>query len=169
MKKVLFVWMLMLASICGAQSYSAPRFTATFNGPVTTSNGVNDAKTSSYVIYGSSQGDVEEEVLVRNIYAGSIDVTLDSARFYRNELAKQQTLLTDISSEGYYEGHPYAYGNYKIAANGVDYFYFVRFIIVDQHTAVFISMSFPVQNSYAKTPAGAYQLWQDFENTLNIQ
>ena len=78
----------------------------------------------SSLIYGSSQGDVEEEVTVKNIYAGSIDVTLDSARFYRNELAKQQTLLTDVSSEGYYEGHPYAYGCYKIAANGVDYLLF---------------------------------------------
>ena len=109
-------------------------------------------------------------ITVDIITDGVLAVDYTSSDFYRSTTVFEgETLSTTYLSNGMYDGHPYSYGCYLSTVEGVDYIRFTRYIIVNSKRAIFISMIMVNSPNNAKTPAGAVQVWQDFENTLVIK
>jgi len=154
-------------------TYKTNSFSVDFNGPVQTKAYRNDANTSTRTAYSSCSGDICEGVTVVAI-DHDIDVNMASAEFYRNSASDNEFQShTDVNSEGYYQGHPYAYGNYTSTINGVEYEWFERFIVVNSREVVFIYMSIPSSDyesgKVGKSGGGStYAAWQTFEYTLNL-
>ena len=172
MKKFVLAMMLFVATLGFAQStYSTQTFSADFTGPVTVSSLINDAKTSSRTFYFAQSNGITESVITVDIITdGVLAVDYTSSDFYRsNTVFEGETLSTTTLSNGMYNGHPYSYGCYLSTVEGVNYIRFTRYIIVNSKRAIFISMIMVNSPNSAKTPAGAVQVWQDFENTLVIK
>jgi hypothetical protein len=175
MKKFFAIATLALALVASAfaqTTYTAPKFSVNFTGPVTTKTFNNNANTSTRTNYAatSANGIVEEVMTVDIISDGVLPVDYSSSDFYRaNNAGTGETLTTDNLSNGLYQGHPYSYGCYLSTYEGVNYIRFTRFIIVNAKEAIFISMFLENSPNAVKTPAGAFQVWQDFENSLDIK
>lgn len=163
---VFVVVLLLVAAFAGAQNFSGSRFTATFNGPVSTTTSSN--ATNSNLQYTSRSGNVTEGVTVRTV-DHDIPVNQSSSQFYRANVVSPYILDSSKNSDGYYQGHPYSYGTFSYTENGVLYYVMERFIVVDSRTAIFIWMSMPASEDTDRTPNNANVRWQDFEYTLNIQ
>ena len=168
MKKALFALLFLVSTLGFAQgTYNNSRFSAIFNGPVTVTTVTHATNTDTN--YTSVNGNVEEQVIVR-VVDHDIPVDFSSTEFYRDrDASSDEKLMTEVNSNGYYQGHPYSYGDVLGTDNGVSYYRFERSIVVNSRTAIFIRMIRPVNESNNKTAAGAVQEWQDFENTLDIK
>jgi hypothetical protein len=174
MKKFFAIATLALALVASAfaqTTYTAPKFSVNFTGPVTTKTFNNAANTSTRTDYVATANGVTEEVMTVDIIAdGVLAVDYSSSDFYRaNNANTGETLTTDNLSNGLYQGHPFSYGSYLSTYEGVNYVRFTRFIIVNGKEAIFISMFLEDSPNAVKTPAGAFQVWQDFENSLDIK
>jgi hypothetical protein len=174
MKKFFAIATLALALVASAfaqTTYTTPKFSVNFTGPVTTKTFNNKDNTSTRTGYNATaNGVIEEVVTVDIIVDGVLAVDYSSSDFYRTVgVNVGETLATDNLSNGMYQGHPFSYGSYLSTYNGVNYIRFTRYIIVNGKEAIFISMFLENSPNAAKTPAGAFQVWQDFENSLDIK
>jgi len=146
-----------------------PGFSVDFSSQPQVETFRNDANTSTRTVYTAIGNEAVEQVVVVKV-DHDIPVDYTSSDFYRDaDVNTGETLATNRNSQGLYQGHPYSYGCYTSTVNGVDVIRFSRFIIVNSRTAIFIVMAMPNSDNAPKTPTGAFQAWQDFENTLNIQ
>jgi hypothetical protein len=159
----------MIGSVFAQTPYSTSSFSATFNGTVDVDSHRSSGGTSNNVEYSSFANGITEIVIVRTV-DHDIDVNLTSSQFYRNNVGGGATLLDKYNSDGAYQGHPFSYGLFTYTKDGVDYSLRSRFIIVNSRTAIFIQMVMPTEkaNAEPKTPNDALVVWQDFENSLNI-
>lgn len=108
MKRMLMTLLLLVtASTVWAQQtpYVTPQWKATFNGPVTTYNEENVAKTAMDFFYGSQAGEVLQVVAYRKIYH-PISVNDESLEFYVTQGSKNGAVVTD-KQKGSYKGHIY--------------------------------------------------------------
>jgi hypothetical protein len=167
-KSTLLIATMFLASLGMSQTnFSAPRFSASFNGAVETSKAArNTNNTSTSVQYTSTSGNVLESVTVRTI---DHDIAVDStsSQFYRaNDTTG--TLFPASSSDGTYQGHPYSYGCAHFESNGITFWSMTRYIIVDSRTAIFITLIVP-ENDVQLSNNETLPEWVRFENSLSIQ
>jgi len=146
-----------------------PGFSVDFSSQPQVETFRNDANTSTRTVYTVIGNEAVEQVVVVKV-DHDIPVDYTSSDFYRDaDVNTGETLTTNRNNKGLYQGHPYSYGCYTSTVNGVDVIRFSRFIIVNSRTAIFIVLAMPNSDNAPKTPTGAFQAWQDFENTLNIQ
>jgi hypothetical protein len=169
--KLFAVVTLFIASAFAQGTYSAPRFSATFNGSVEVSTRQNQTNTA--LGYASAaptaNGVAVEFVEVRSI-DHDIDVSTVSSDFYRTNHGDQELVEdTRVRSNGTYQGHPYSYGFYNTTINGVQYVQSIRFIIVDSRTAIFISLTEPRADAGLASSNAVITGWESFEDSLNIR
>ena len=187
-----FTFILALAISSVAKTYSTPVFSATFNGDVKVetfrnstnsntayssfSNGITKLKvktfrnsTSSNTAYSSFSNGITELVVVRTV-DHDIDVNTTSSQFYRANTTGA-TLVDKFNSDGEYQGHPYSYGLFEYTDSGIAFTERERIIIVNSRTVIFIKMIMTAEkaSNEPNTPGNDLQVWQDFENTLNIK
>ncbi len=105
----LCVIVLLLSAFALAQStpYSTSVFSATFNGPVTTSSDRNGSNTSSDHFYLSSAKGITDVVDIRNL-DGDIPVDKSSTDFYVGQATKDGSTLIS-RQDGTYQGHIYVF------------------------------------------------------------
>jgi hypothetical protein len=172
MKKFLATLTLALAFVGSAfaQTFTTSAFSANFNGAVSTDTFRSKANTSNNVQYGSFANGITETVIVRTV-DHDIPVDLSSSQFYRSNTT-DLVLVTKYNSDGTYQGHPYSYGYFTYTNDNVNYVVQERIIIVNSRTAIFISMTM-TEAQHAETPnvpnTSTIQVWQDFENSLDIK
>jgi hypothetical protein len=168
MKYTLLPLLLVLLSVFAmAQgSYTGTRFTATFNGPVSVDTYNNP--TNSNTRYLSFSGSMTEGVVVR-IVDHDIDVNNTSSQFYRATAPSEYVLHPEKNSDGYYQGHPYSFGSFSHTQNGVSYYMYERFIIVDSRTVVFIWLEIPVSEDTDRNADNVNLRWSNFEDSLIIR
>ena len=162
-----FTFILALAISSVAQTYSTPVFSATFNGDVKVETFRNS--TNSNTAYSSFSNGITELVVVRTV-DHDIDVNTTSSQFYRANTTGA-TLVDKFNSDGEYQGHPYSYGLFEYTDSGIAFTERERIIIVNSRTVIFIKMIMTAEkaSNEPNTPGNALQVWQDFENTLNIK
>jgi hypothetical protein len=170
---------LMLSAFAMAQGvYTGTRFSANFNGPVTTKTYSNS--TNSNIEYDSNDGNVYEAVAVRTV-DHDIAVNFTNTEFYRDHLTgafssdQQASLDTKVNADGYYQGHPYSFGAVTYFAGGIWWHRYERVFIVDSRTAIFILITIPINEDTDVTAVNngttgtVNTRWQQFENSLNIR
>jgi hypothetical protein len=160
---LLGAFLLMFVSITVAQDnkpsvltpYSTPRFSATFNGPVTFEKDLNDAKTTTNNEWSSSASGVFQMLTIRDI-SGGIPVNQASLDFYTKEALNGTTALAH--ADGVYQGHIWSYVSYN--QEGVQWR--MWFIIVNPNTVFSISELTDVGNDDSAA-------WATFSKSLVIK
>src|ERR1700674_1773030 len=124
----------LFAGVAFAQStpYSAPRFSAPFNGPVKYETDQNDAKTSVNNEWSSSADGIFQQLTIREIAKG-VDVNQATLDFYVNQALDKSTAIE--RTNGVYQGHIWGYASYN--QDGEQWR--MWFIVVDSNTVFVLS------------------------------
>ena len=151
-----------VAVLAQTTAYETPKFSASFNGPVTTKDvGRNDANTSSTISYNSfdEATGIEEMIFVRTL-DGPTDVTPEAAESYVDQDATHGTVLS--RSKDYYQGRPYSYLCMDMDMSGTTARERERVIIANAHEVIWVVM--------LSTPDGSNKdEWARFDTSLVIK
>ena len=166
---------LLFSAVASAQGYTYPvnpnpsgkqttpfsnaQFSATFNGPVSTDTFRSKSDTSSNTVYGSTNHNVDQVVIVRFV---DHDIAVDhtSSDFYADDDRTGGTVAN--RSSDVWEDHPFTYTARDFTLDGVDYTERTRFIIVNSREVIFISQT-RLRDYDDKNE------WLDFEYSLRIK
>lgn len=101
------------ATVVFAQStpYSHPRFSATFNGPVSFKTSQNIQKTSTNNGWSSENDGVYQQLTIRDI-DHNVEVSQASTDFYVNQIVPLAQVL-EAPTNGTYQGHPWSFIHYN--------------------------------------------------------
>jgi hypothetical protein len=169
MKSLVLMFTLLVASLVAfAQTstpYSASSFSATFNGPVSTSP-VHNATNAGILYTSSDSRDVTYEVESR-VVDHDINATTESTDWYlaRYVEANADGKLVNTSN-GTYQGFPYTYGCFTYTSkNGTEMTARTRIIIKNSREVFFITLWAPLNLDQS----ALRNEWSTFEDTLVIK